>query len=70
MYYESVMVNNSININKINSHLSSKPLLKKKRITTYVARNPCPGLGQVQKCDGVKLVNGIPTLSLVITEWF
>jgi hypothetical protein len=24
--------------------------------------NPCPGLGQAQKCGGIKLVNGIPAL--------
>ena len=31
--------------------------------TTYDVRNPSPGLGQARKCDGVRLVNGLPTLS-------
>ena len=28
---------------------------------TYYFGNPGPGLGQAQKCCGVKPVNGIPT---------
>jgi hypothetical protein len=28
----------------------------------YDVGHPDPLLGQAQKCDGVKLVNGIPTL--------
>ena len=32
-----------------------------KKTTTYDFRKLGPGLGQAQKCDGVKPVNGIPT---------
>jgi hypothetical protein len=27
---------------------------------TLEIRNPDPGLGQEQKCDGMKLINGVP----------
>ena len=27
----------------------------------YDVGNPCPGMGQAQKCGGVKTDNGIPT---------
>jgi hypothetical protein len=33
-----------------------------KKTMTYDVGNQGPGLGQAQKCDRVKLVNGIPTL--------
>jgi hypothetical protein len=33
-----------------------------KKNTTYDIRNPNPAFGQANKCDGVKLVNGITTL--------
>ena len=33
-----------------------------KKTTTYDVGNPGPGMGQAQKYDGVKPVNGIPTL--------
>jgi len=29
---------------------------------TYDVGNPGPGLGQADKCGGVKLINGVPTL--------
>jgi len=50
-----VWVINSTNINKINDHLSSllNSLITKKTRTNDVG-NPGPGLGQAQKCDGVK----------------
>jgi hypothetical protein len=56
------MVINSTNINNTNNHLSSllNLLNKKRETTTYDVENP--GLGQAQKCVGVKLINGIPTL--------
>ena len=60
-----MMVNNSININKTNNHLSPQPLNIKKNTMTYEAGNPGPGLGQAEKCGKVKLVNGILTLRLV-----
>ena len=41
----------------ITSYLNS---LNIKKTTTYDIRNPSPGLGQAQKCGGVKLVNEIP----------
>ena len=33
-----------------------------KKTTAYYIGNPGPGLGQAQKCGGVKLVNGNPSL--------
>jgi hypothetical protein len=45
------------------SHLKS---LNIKKTTTYDAGNPGPGLGQAQKCGGVKPDNGIPTPLLII----
>ena len=33
---------------------------------TYTGGNPGPGLGQAQKCGGVKPVNGFPTLPFLI----
>jgi hypothetical protein len=33
---------------------------------TYGIRKPGPGMGQAQKCGGVKLVNVIPILPLII----
>jgi hypothetical protein len=44
------------NINKTNSHLSSQLI----ESTAYGIENPGHGLGQAQKCVGVKPVNGIP----------
>jgi len=35
---------------------------------TYDVTNAGPGLGQAQQCGGVKPVNGISTLSLLITR--
>ena len=60
------MVNDSININKaktIASHLNS---LNTKKTMTYDIGHPDHGLGQAQKCGGVKLLNGIPTLPLLV----
>jgi hypothetical protein len=45
------------------SHL--KPL-NTKMSTTYDAGNPGPGLGQAHKCGGIKPVNGISILQLLI----
>ena len=42
-------VNNSININKMNNHLSPRIIDHNKQTTTYNVRNPGPGLGQAQK---------------------
>jgi hypothetical protein len=36
--------------------------LNTKNTTINDVGNPGPGLGQAQKCDGVKPLNGIPTL--------
>jgi hypothetical protein len=41
------------NINKTNSHLSSQLI----EATAYGIENPGHGLGQTQKCVGVKPVN-------------
>jgi hypothetical protein len=35
--------------------------LNTKKIMTYANGNPGLGLGQAQKCGGIKLVNGITT---------
>jgi len=43
----------------ITFHFNSMNIQK---ITTYDFGNPGHGVGQTQKCDRVKLVNGIPTL--------
>jgi len=37
-----------------------------KKTTTYERKKPGLGLGQAQLCGGVKLVNGTPTLPLLI----
>jgi len=49
------MVNNSININKTNDHLSSSLTEHNEKTTTYGLENPYPGLEWTQKCD-----DGIP----------
>jgi hypothetical protein len=42
------------------NHLESElNALNIKKTTTCEVRNPVPGLGQVLKCGGVKLINGI-----------
>jgi hypothetical protein len=52
------MVNNSININKANSHFLHQLINMKNTTTTYNIGNPESGLGQAQQCDGVRPVNG------------
>jgi hypothetical protein len=47
-----MMVNNSININKINNHLKS---LKTKR-PWHVNGNPGPGLGKAQTCGRILFI--------------
>ena len=49
------------NINKANNHLSPQPSNTKKNITHGIG-NPGPGLGHAQKCDRVKLGNGLSML--------
>jgi hypothetical protein len=49
----TVMVNNSININKTTNITSHLNFLKKKT-TTYNISNSGLGLGQTHKCGGVK----------------
>jgi hypothetical protein len=56
-----VTVINSTNISKTNNQLSTE-LIEHKKTTTCDIENPDHGLGQAQTCDGVKPVNGIPTL--------
>ena len=51
------------NIQTMTSHLKS---LNTKMSTTYDAGNPGPGLGQAHKCGGIKPVNGISILQLLI----
>ena len=64
MKRKKIIVNNSNNINKTNNQLSSERTNKK--TMTYDVGNPGTGLGQVQKCGRIKLVNGIPTLPFLI----
>jgi hypothetical protein len=59
-----MMVNNSTNINKMNNHLSLQTV--KKKTMAYDIGNPCPDLGQPQKCVKLKLYNGIPAFPSVI----
>ena len=61
------MINNSTNVIKkkgtATSHLKAfNKKKKKKNMPKYAHVNQGPGLGQAQKCDGVKPVNGSPTL--------
>jgi hypothetical protein len=63
---QTLMVNDFTNINKTKNHVSSQILEQKNKTTTYEVGNPGPGWGQAQKCGGVKPVNGIITLLLVV----
>jgi hypothetical protein len=47
-----VIVNNSININKANNHLSFQIIEHKKYDMTYNVGNPDPDLGRAQKVVG------------------
>jgi hypothetical protein len=51
-----------------NEPLILAELSEHKKITTYDAWNPDPGLGQAQTCGRVKPVNGIP-LMLKMFRW-
>ena len=65
----TVMVINSTNINKTNNHHHLSSLLNSlntEKTTTYDVGNPDPGLGQAQKCGGVKLANEITGYSTAI----
>ena len=55
------MVNNFTNINKANIQLAPQTIEHDNLIWCW---KPGPGLGQVQKCGGVKPVNEMQTLSL------
>ena len=63
------MVINYTNIYKTNKYLSSYLIenththTHTQETTTYDVGNPGPCLRQAQKCDRVKPVNGVPTLS-------
>ena len=48
--------------NSFTSHLEFIESILKKPTTIYSFENPQPGLGQAQKCGGVRLNNVIPTL--------
>jgi hypothetical protein len=56
------MINNSTNVNKKNNQFEPQTFWKQNKTTTNGVENLGSGLGQAQKCDGVKPVNGIPTL--------
>ena len=56
------MVNNSTNINKTNNHVSPHITKTQKRPRHMALEMQ----GQAQKCDVVKLVSGISSLSLLI----
>ena len=55
------MVNNSININKTNSHLSPPLIDHKKR--PFEVRNTGLGLEQAYQCGEVKPLHNTPTAS-------
>ena len=60
------MTNNSININKLNNHLSLQ--INEHKNNIFFDGNPGAGFGHAQQCDGVKTVNDIkcdPTVSIV-----
>ena len=53
------MVNNSTNINKKRKKTTFSPqIIEHKKTKTFDVGNPGPGLGQAQKCGGVKTING------------
>jgi len=52
------MMNNSINTNTTNKHISPQNT----EYTKWPQHIKCPGLGQAQTCDGVKPVDATPTL--------
>jgi hypothetical protein len=54
------MVNNSININKVNNHLKPS-LTEHEKNMTYDLGNSSPCLGQAQKCGSVKSVSFLHT---------
>jgi hypothetical protein len=51
------MVNNFININKTNNHISPQTIEHKQSLRQV--GNPFTGSEKVQKCDEIKLINGI-----------
>ena len=55
------MVNNSININKMNNYLLPQLIEHKKKTMIYYIGNSRTGLGQTQNCGRVKPVIWIPT---------
>ena len=53
--WQTVMVNNSPNINKANNHLSTQFIEHNKKITIYDNANLDPGLGPEQICGLVNI---------------
>ena len=64
---QTVMVDNSTNINKTNNHPHHKPPNTKKT-TTYDVGNPGPSLKQAHTCDRIKPDNGILTLPCALVS--
>jgi hypothetical protein len=68
MSFVSIKPNNFLFLNMIIFYQQNKIItsyLKSwniKKFMTYGIGNPGPGLRQAQKCDWVKLVNGIPKI--------
>jgi len=60
------MINNSININKTNIHLSTQIIyiLIPKRFMAFADGNPGPGLGRAYKCGGLNQLKGSKPFSL------
>jgi hypothetical protein len=67
--FKTVIVNNAININKTNNHLSHQ-IIEHKNTMTYDVGNQGPGLRQEQKCGRVKSINGIPPSPLDNSYYF
>jgi len=77
--YERTPRNAPCNVNKLSTYLVSilcrKVLFNNsnqyqqsehKKDRTYNVENTGPGLGQTQKCGGVKPVNGIPNTTIML----
>ena len=55
-----IFFNNFTNVSKTNNYLSPQIIEHKKKYMTFANGNLDPGLGQAQKCGGVKLHATIP----------
>ena len=64
---ETMMINNSTNINKTNNHISPQIMEQKKRARHMALKSRSwLKLRQAQTCGGVKPINWIPFLPLLL----